>query len=64
MGGFSFTHILVVIFLYLLFSKPSRLSDATRSIGKTIRNFKQSLNEIEVDPNDIKDDPTLIDKKK
>ena len=55
MGQFSITHILIVAVIFLIFFGPSRLPQLGQSLGKALRGFKQSLNEIEVDPKDIQD---------
>lgn len=55
MGQFSLTHILIVAVIFLIFFGPSRLPQLGQSLGKALRGFKQSLNEIEVDPKDIHD---------
>ena len=62
MGALSLTHILLLIFIFLLFFGPNKLPDVAKSFGKALRGFKQSLNEIEVDAKDIQDDPELLEK--
>lgn len=64
MGGFSLTHWLFVIFIGLLFFGPNKITDVTKSMGKAIRNFKNSKNEIDVEAIDIHDDAELIEKQK
>lgn len=64
MGGFSFTHWLFIIFLFLLFFGPNKVSDVTKSLGKALRNYRQSKNEIEVSAHDIVDDPDLIERQR
>ena len=49
MGEFSLTHILFVLILFLIFFGPSKLPGLGQSLGKAIRNFKQSLNEIDAE---------------
>lgn len=56
MGEFSLTHILLIGIIALIFFGPSRLPQLGQGLGKAIRGFKQGLNEIDVDPKDIKDD--------
>ncbi len=58
MGGLSLSHILIIVLVFLIFFRPRKVADLTKSFGKAIRNFKQSYNEIEVDSKDIKDDLT------
>ncbi len=48
---------------YVLFNS-NKLSELGKSIGKAGRNFKESINEIDVDETDIKDDPELIERQK
>lgn len=55
MGEFSITHLLLLAILGLIFFGPSRLPQLGQGLGKAIRGFKQGLNEIDVDPKDIKD---------
>ncbi|MEK2688467.1 twin-arginine translocase TatA/TatE family subunit [Bdellovibrio sp. GT3] len=55
MGEFSVTHLLLLALIFLVFFGPSRLPQLGSSLGKAIRGFKQGLNEIDVDPKDIKD---------
>jgi sec-independent protein translocase protein TatA len=49
MGSLSLTHILIVVIIFIIFFKPKRLSELGSAIGKTIKNFKQTKNEIEVE---------------
>jgi sec-independent protein translocase protein TatA len=46
MFGISFEHILIVGVILILVG-PKRLPELGNSIGKSIRNFKDSFNEIE-----------------
>ena len=62
MGEFSISHLLILGAIFLIFFGPSRLPAVGQSIGKAIRNFKNAMNEIDVDKSDIKDDPTLLEK--
>lgn len=64
MGQFSITHILIVAVIFLIFFGPSRLPQLGQSLGKALRGFKQSLNEIEVDPKDIQDHQQVTQKQK
>lgn len=45
MGEFSITHILLVAVIYVLFFGEKKLPELGKSIGATIRSFKQGLNE-------------------
>lgn len=53
MGEFSFTHLLLIALIMLIFFGPSRLPALGQSIGKAIRGFKQGLNEIDADAKDV-----------
>jgi TatA/E family protein of Tat protein translocase len=63
-GQFSFTHILILIVLGLIFFGPNRLPSLGKSLGKAIRGFKQGLNEIDVDADDIQDDHRITSTKR
>ncbi len=47
MGEFSLTHWIIFMGVLLLFFGPSRLPGLGSSIGKAIRGFKSSLNEVD-----------------
>lgn len=49
MGEFSFTHILLVLVIVLIFFGPSRLPGLGSSLGKAIRGFKDGMKEINDD---------------
>lgn len=54
--GFSISHLLLIaIILAIFFFKPGNITGLGKSIGKAIRNFKDAMNEIEVDAKDIKE---------
>ncbi len=46
MGSMSFTHILLLLLIILIFFGPSKLPQLGQSLGKAIRGFKEGLNEI------------------
>ena len=48
---------------YILFNS-NKVAELGRSLGKAGRNFKESLNEIDVDEKDIQDDPELVERQK
>jgi sec-independent protein translocase protein TatA len=56
--GISLSHILILLIIVLIFFRPRKVTDLGKSMGQAYRNFKQSLNEIEVDPKDIQEIPT------
>lgn len=60
MGQFSLTHILLLVLLFLIFFGPRRLPQLGQGLGKAIRGFKESMNEIEVDAKDIHDKPQQV----
>lgn len=47
MGSMSFTHILLLLLIILIFFGPSKLPQLGQSLGKAIRGFKEGLNEID-----------------
>lgn len=55
MGSLSFTHLLLLIVILLLFFGPSKLPQLGQSLGKAIRGFKEGLNEIDGEARDISD---------
>lgn len=56
MGGLSLTHLLLILIIALIFFGPSRLPQLGQSLGKTIRGFKDALNEIDGEAKDISED--------
>jgi TatA/E family protein of Tat protein translocase len=56
MGEFSITHILLVVFVFLIFFGPSKLPQLGQSLGKAIRGFKSGLSEIDGEAREIKND--------
>lgn len=44
MGQFSFTHLLLIAVIFLLFFGPSRLPQLGQSLGRAIKGFKEGLN--------------------
>ena len=55
MGSLSFTHLLLLLVILLLFFGPSKLPQLGQSIGKAIRGFKEGLNEMDGEARDISD---------
>ncbi|MEZ0392449.1 MAG: twin-arginine translocase TatA/TatE family subunit [Pseudobdellovibrionaceae bacterium] len=53
MGSLSFTHILLLVFILLIFFGPSKLPQLGQSLGRAIRGFKEGLNEINGEARDI-----------
>ncbi|MPW25735.1 twin-arginine translocase TatA/TatE family subunit [Alkalibaculum sp. M08DMB] len=47
MGKLGTTEILVILSIALLIFGPSKLPELGKSIGKTIKNFKKGINDIE-----------------
>ncbi len=55
MGSLSFTHLLLLVVILLLFFGPSKLPQLGQSIGKAIRGFKEGLSEMDGEARDISD---------
>lgn len=55
MGSLSFTHLLLIIVILLIFFGPSKLPQLGQSLGKAIKGFKEGLNEIDGEARDISD---------
>jgi TatA/E family protein of Tat protein translocase len=53
--GLSLSHILIFLIIILILFRPRKVSELSKSIGQAYRNFKQSLNEIEIEARDIQD---------
>ena len=53
--GLSLSHILIFLIIILILFRPRKVSELGKSIGQAYRNFKQSLNEIEIEARDIQD---------
>jgi sec-independent protein translocase protein TatA len=51
MGEFSFTHLLLLGIIALIFFGPSRLPALGKSLGQAIKGFKSGLRETEVEVN-------------
>lgn len=60
MGGFSLTHILILLVIFLLFFGPSRLPQLGQSLGKAIRGFKQGLSELDSEINEAPKAPEQL----
>ncbi len=45
-GPFGWSELLIILFLVLLFFGPRRLPEVAEAIGKSIRRFKKSTQEI------------------
>ena len=58
-GPLGWTELLIILFLILLFFGPRRLPEVAEAIGKSIRRFKKSTqeikNEIESQDSEIKE---------
>ncbi|AGH95621.1 twin-arginine translocase TatA/TatE family subunit [Pseudobdellovibrio exovorus] len=53
MGEFSLSHILILLFIFLIFFGPSKLPQLGQSLGKAIRGFKEGLNELNLEAKDV-----------
>lgn len=49
MGSFSLTHILILVVLFIIFFRPQKVGQLGKAIRKSINNFKDAKNEIEVE---------------
>jgi sec-independent protein translocase protein TatA len=56
-GPLGWTELLIILFLILLFFGPKRLPEVAEAIGKSIRRFKKSTQEIK---NEIESQDTEI----
>lgn len=54
MGEFSIWHILIILFVILIFFGPSRLPGLGNSLGKAIRGFKEGIKGINDEVNEEK----------
>jgi TatA/E family protein of Tat protein translocase len=52
-GGLSFTHLLLLLVIMLIFFGPSRLPQLGSSLGKAIRGFKDAMNEVDGEARDL-----------
>lgn len=55
MGEFSITHLLIFAFIALLFFGPSRIEGLGKSLGRSIRGFKDGMNEIDAEAKPVKE---------
>lgn len=53
MGTLSFTHLLLLALILLLFFGPSKLPQLGQSLGRAIRGFKEGMNEIDGEARDL-----------
>ena len=53
MGAISFTHILLLGLVVVIFFGPSRLPQLGQSLGKAIRGFKKGLNDTDDETRDV-----------
>jgi sec-independent protein translocase protein TatA len=53
MGTLSFTHLLLVALILLLFFGPSKLPQLGQSLGRAIRGFKEGMNELDGEARDL-----------
>lgn len=60
MDIFSPMHIVLLVIVALLIFGPSRLPEIGAGLGKSIREFKQSINQIGQDKKDVKEYPATV----
>jgi sec-independent protein translocase protein TatA len=53
MGTFSIWHLLVVAVIILIFFGPSKIEGLGKALGRSIRGFKEGLNEIDSDAREV-----------
>lgn len=56
----SFTHVLLLLIIILIFFGPSKLPQLGQSLGKAIRGFKEGLNEIDGEARELPRDNQQI----
>ena len=54
--GISFTHLLLLAIILLLFFGPKRLPEVGKSIGKAVKGFKDAMNEVDAEAHEIAND--------
>lgn len=59
MGGLSFSHLLILFVIVLIFFGPSKLPGLGQALGKAIRNFKSGIS-----TDDPEDAPKLVNDEK
>lgn len=52
MGGLSFWHLIIIVFIVLLLFGPNRLPSLGKSLGEAIRGFKKGIDGDEIDVTD------------
>ncbi len=56
MGGFSFTHLLILVIIAMIFFRPQKVGEVGKSLGKALRNFKEGLSEVDADFKEVRPD--------
>ena len=64
MGEFSMSHIIIVGVLVLILFGSQKLPEFGKSLGKSIKSFKDGLNEIDSEAKNIKQDALAEQNKK
>lgn len=49
MGSFSLTHLLILVVLFIIFFKPQKVGDLGKALRKSVKNYKEAKDEIEVE---------------
>ena len=55
MGEFSFTHILLFVAILMLFFGSSKIEGIGKSLGRSIRGFKECMSEIDTEAKPVQD---------
>lgn len=55
--GISLSHILILVIIILIFFRPKKVPALGKSIGQAFKNFKNAMNEIEVESKDLRELP-------
>jgi sec-independent protein translocase protein TatA len=61
MGGLSFTHLLILVIIAMIFFRPQKVGEVGKSLGKALRNFKEGLSEVDADYKEIKEPASTKD---
>ncbi len=60
-GSLGFWEILLIVLVFLLLFGGKKIPELMRGLGKGVKSFKQGMNEVEKELNDVKKDFDSID---